>query len=83
MSKVHLSLILGILSIITPYIGLVIGIFGSIYASKLLCNININGPKERKLISAGKVCSVIGIFLHTILLILLSFSLIIFFLTSV
>ncbi|ASV67434.1 DUF4190 domain-containing protein [Cytobacillus sp. FSL W7-1323] len=81
MSKVHLSLILGILSIITPYIGLVIGIFGSIYASKLLCN--INGPKERKLISAGKVCSVIGIFLHTILLILLSFSLIIFFLTSV
>ncbi|MCM3324730.1 MULTISPECIES: DUF4190 domain-containing protein [Cytobacillus] len=81
MSKVHLSLILGILSIITPYIGLVIGIFGSIYASKLLCN--INGPEGRKLISAGKVCSVIGIFLHTILLILLSFSLIIFFLTSV
>ncbi|MBD7937529.1 DUF4190 domain-containing protein [Cytobacillus sp. Sa5YUA1] len=81
MSKVHFSLILGVLSIITPYIGLIIGIFGSFYASKLLHN--IEEAEGRKLISAGRICSVIGICLHTILLILLSFSLIIYFLTSV
>ncbi|WP_077356841.1 DUF4190 domain-containing protein [Virgibacillus halodenitrificans] len=63
-SKAIGSLLLGILSIMIPFIGLVLGIIGIIFAriaKKQLTKTNENG---RGLAISGFICSVIGIIIQ-------------------
>lgn len=64
-NKSIISLTLGILSIIVPFIGLVLGIFGVVLsrmATKEIAKRNENG---RGLAISGLICSVIGIIIQT------------------
>lgn len=60
-SKSIISLTLGILSIIVPFIGLVLGIIGVVFsriATKEIAKRNENG---RGLAISGLICSIVGI----------------------
>lgn len=64
-NKSIISLTLGILSIIVPFIGLVLGIFGVVLsrmATKEIAKRNENG---RGLAISGLICNVIGIIIQT------------------
>lgn len=61
-----ISLVLGILSIMIPVFGLVLGIIGLIYASKALNKASGISEENRKYAVAGKVCSIVGVCLQGI-----------------
>lgn len=65
------SLTLGILSLIIPYIGLILGIIGVIFSAKSLKEIDLSNQQGRGLAISGKVCSIVGICLQALLIILL------------
>ncbi|MGE7765708.1 DUF4190 domain-containing protein [Peribacillus sp. NPDC096540] len=67
-SKAIVSLIMGILSILIPFIGIILGILGLIFASKSKKEISQSGESGHGLVTAGKVCSIIGIILNVILI---------------
>ncbi|KAB7672048.1 DUF4190 domain-containing protein [Bacillus sp. B1-b2] len=81
-SKSIYSLTLGILSIIVPYIGLILGIIGLIFASKSIKEIESYKQEGRGLATSGKVCSIVGICLQVLLLLLLAISISVYFLTN-
>lgn len=55
------SLILGLTSILLPFIGLILGVFGIIISSKSVKEINTSKEKGLALAKLGKVVSIIGI----------------------
>ncbi|MFD1040368.1 DUF4190 domain-containing protein [Virgibacillus byunsanensis] len=59
--KAIASLILGILSIVSPYAGLILGIIGLILASISIKEIASSNQQGRGLAVAGRVCSIVGI----------------------
>ncbi|MEN1988285.1 DUF4190 domain-containing protein [Paenibacillus hubeiensis] len=65
------ALVLGILSIITPYVGLLIGIAAIIFASLSLKEIQRNLEQGRGMAIAGLVCGIIGTLIYAILFVLL------------
>ncbi|MDM5212361.1 DUF4190 domain-containing protein [Peribacillus sp. NJ4] len=74
-SKAIVSLIMGVLSLLIPFIGIVLGILGLIFAAKSKQEMKLTGETGNGLVTAGKVCSIIGIFLNVIvILIFLVFS---------
>ncbi|WP_163971180.1 DUF4190 domain-containing protein [Oceanobacillus halotolerans] len=63
------ALILGILSIVIPYIGLVLGIIGIVLGTKGLREIDNHANQTgRGIAVAGRVCSIVGICLQTLLI---------------
>lgn len=65
------ALTLGILSILLPYIGLILGIIGLVLSSKSIKEINHSNENGRGLAISGKVCSIVGISLHGLLILLM------------
>jgi len=60
-NKSIVSLTLGILSIILPYIGLILGIIGFVLSFKSIGEINRLKQKGKGFAISGRVCSLIGI----------------------
>lgn len=74
-SKAIVSLIMGVLSLLIPFIGIVLGILGLIFAAKSKQEMKLTGETGNGLVTAGKVCSIIGIILNVmVILIFLVFS---------
>lgn len=59
-----ISLPLGILSILIPLIGLILGIVGVVFSRKALKEIGETNENGRGLAIFGMICSVIGIAVH-------------------
>ncbi|MGE7921513.1 DUF4190 domain-containing protein [Viridibacillus sp. NPDC093762] len=75
-SKSIVSLVLGILSIFLPlhFIGLILGIIGIILSSKSMKEIDLTSEKGKGLAISGKVCSIIGICVQILLILLIVLS---------
>ncbi|ELK46422.1 MULTISPECIES: hypothetical protein [unclassified Halobacillus] len=65
--KAMTSLVLGILSIFLPFLGLITGIMGIIYANTVLST--GEEAEGRNLAISGKVCSIIGLCLQILVII--------------
>ncbi|MBT2648880.1 DUF4190 domain-containing protein [Bacillus sp. ISL-34] len=69
-SKAIVSLIMGVLSLFIPFIGIILGILGLIFASKSKQEIKLTGESGTGLVTAGKVCSIIGIILNVLVILI-------------
>lgn len=63
------ALVLGILSIIFPYIGFIIGIIAIVFANLALKEIKRKGEQGRGMAIAGLVCGIIATAIYAIILI--------------
>ncbi|RWZ58104.1 DUF4190 domain-containing protein [Halobacillus fulvus] len=77
-SKAMTSFIVGIMSIFIPLLGLILGIFGIVYANQAMKQIELTGQDGRTYALAGKICSSIGLALQIILLLFVLASLLFF-----
>ena len=68
-SKSKDSLILGILSILAPFLGLVLGIVGIVFSRKALKQIEKTNERGRRLAISGLICSVAGIIIQLLVVI--------------
>ncbi|MNI69402.1 hypothetical protein D3C73_1251440 [compost metagenome] len=64
------ALVLGILSVVTPYIGLLFGIIAIVLASLSLKEIRRNYEGGRGLAIAGLVCGIVGTIIYALLILL-------------
>ncbi|WP_330502664.1 DUF4190 domain-containing protein [Peribacillus frigoritolerans] len=80
-NKSIVSLTLGILSILVPYIGLILGIIGIVISSKSIVEIEESNEKGRGLATSGRVCSIVGVCFQLILIFFLILSFSVYFLT--
>ncbi|MFJ7509086.1 DUF4190 domain-containing protein [Peribacillus simplex] len=69
-SKAIVSFIMGVLSLFIPVIGIILGILGLIFASKSKQEIKLTGESGKGLVTAGKVCSIIGIILNVLMILI-------------
>jgi len=60
-----ISLTLGILSILTPFLGFVLGIIGVVFSRKAKKEMDVTDEGGRGLATAGLICSVVGIIVQT------------------
>lgn len=67
--KAIASMILGILSIVTPYIGLILGIIGIIFARKSFREINEHHQNGKGMAIAGLTTSIVGLCLYALILV--------------
>lgn len=73
------SLTMGILSLFFfPFIGWILGIVGLIYSNRSLREIEVTKEKGKNLAVAGKVCSIVGIALGLISIIIVIGGLVLF-----
>ncbi|MFC7061933.1 DUF4190 domain-containing protein [Halobacillus seohaensis] len=70
-SSAKASIILGVLSILFPLMGLILGILGLSYANKTL-KITDTSENYRGMAMGGKICSIVGICLQVLLILLIS-----------
>lgn len=78
-NKSIVSLTLGILSIIVPYIGILLAIIGIFISFKSIIEIERSNERGRGLAIAGRVCSIVGICFQRLLIMLLLFSISVYF----
>ncbi|MDC3412236.1 DUF4190 domain-containing protein [Aquibacillus sp. 3ASR75-11] len=69
--KAIASMVLGILSLVIPYIGFVLGIIGIVLAKKSFNEIEQNEQGGRGMAIAGLTTSIIGTALYALLIIIL------------
>ncbi|TKH02540.1 DUF4190 domain-containing protein [Peribacillus simplex] len=69
-SKAIVSLIMGVLSLFIPFIGIILGILGLLFASKSKQEIKLTGESGDGLVTAGKVCSIVGIILNVLVILI-------------
>ncbi|MCM3174298.1 DUF4190 domain-containing protein [Paenibacillus sp. MER 99-2] len=62
------ALVLGILSIMIPYIGFIIGIVAIIFAALSLKEINVRMEQGKGLAVAGLVCGIIGTLIYALII---------------
>ena len=67
-SKSISSLTLGVLSIIIPYIGFILGIIGVFISRKSIVEIDNSNERGRGLAISGMVCSIAGICIQVLLI---------------
>lgn len=72
------SLVLGILSIVTPFIGLVFGIIAIILSAISLREIRFSDEQGRGLSIAGLICGIVGTLIYAILIFLFILTIFIF-----
>ncbi|WP_410771801.1 DUF4190 domain-containing protein [Fontibacillus sp. BL9] len=72
------SLVLGILSIVIPYVGFLMGIVAIVFASLSFKELKRTGEQGRGLSIAGLVCGIIGTAIYGIILLLLILAVFIF-----
>lgn len=58
-----ISLTVGILALLLPFIGLILGVIGIVYSRKAVKQISQTGESGGGLATAGLVCSIVGIIL--------------------
>jgi hypothetical protein len=63
-----ISLTLGILSILIPFIGLIIGVIGVVFSRKAKKEMVITDEGGRGVATSGLICSVVGIIIQTLTL---------------
>ncbi|MEC2056197.1 DUF4190 domain-containing protein [Peribacillus psychrosaccharolyticus] len=78
-NKSIVSLTLGILAIIVPYIGIILGIIGIFISSKSIIEIERSNERGKGLAITGRVCSIVGICFQFLLIILLLLSISVYF----
>ena len=69
--KAIASMVLGILSIIIPYIGIILGIFGIIFAKKSFREINENNQNGRGMAITGLTTSIVGLSIYVLILLII------------
>ncbi|WP_379139959.1 DUF4190 domain-containing protein [Paenibacillus sp. sgz500992] len=69
------SLVLGILSIVSPYIGILFGIIAIILSAISLKEIRTRYEEGRGLAIAGLICGIVGTLIYTLLILLFLFAL--------
>ena len=62
------ALSLGILSILIPLIGLVLGIIGIVFSNKAKKEIALTSENGMGLATAGLVCSIVGVIIQTFII---------------
>lgn len=72
------SLVIGILSIVIPYIGFILGIVAIVFASLSFKELKKTGEQGRGLSIAGLVCGIIGTALYGIIILLVVLAMIMF-----
>jgi hypothetical protein len=77
------ALVLGILAIVLPYIGFLIGIIAIIFASISLKEIKRNQEQGRGMAIAGLVCGIVGTSIYLLIILFLVFALASFYGTSI
>ncbi|PJN89784.1 DUF4190 domain-containing protein [Bacillus sp. mrc49] len=65
-NKAIVTLIMGVLSLLIPFIGIILGVLGLIFASKSKAEMKLTGESGNGLVTAGKVCSIVGIILNVV-----------------
>lgn len=68
-SKSKTSLISGILSILIPFFGLILGVIGVVFSSKAKKEMAITAENGKRLATYGLFCSVVGIILQSLVII--------------
>jgi hypothetical protein len=77
-TKSIVSLVLGILSIIIPYLGFLIGIVAIVFASLSFKEIRMRMEQGKGLAVAGLVCGIIGTALYAIIVVFFLFAYLLF-----
>lgn len=72
------AIILGVLSIILFPLGWLLGIIGLIYGKRSLREIQQTGENGKNLAVAGKICSIVGIVLGLVFILLIIAGLVLF-----
>lgn len=72
------ALVLGILAVITPYLGFLLGIIAIIFASISLKEIKRKNEQGRGLAIAGLVCGIVGTVLYAIIIVVIILAVVIF-----
>ncbi|WP_068786979.1 DUF4190 domain-containing protein [Paenibacillus phocaensis] len=72
------SLVLGILSIVIPYVGFILGIVAIVFSSLSFKEIKRTGEQGKGLGVAGLVCGIIGTALYGIIIVLAIIALLMF-----
>ncbi|MBP2001235.1 hypothetical protein J2Z69_002278 [Paenibacillus shirakamiensis] len=70
-SKAIPALVLGILAVVIPYIGLIIGIIAIVFARLSLKEIRATGEQGKGMSIAGLVCGIVGTAMYAIILVIL------------
>ena len=77
-SKAIVALVLGILSIVIPYIGLLFGIVAIVFASMAFKEIRLRQEQGRGMAVAGMVCGIIGTAIYGIILLIVIIVIVVF-----
>lgn len=72
------SLVLGILSIVIPYVGFILGIVAIVFSSLSLKEIKRTGEQGKGLSIAGLVCGIIGTVLYGIILLIVIIAILVY-----
>jgi hypothetical protein len=72
------SLVLGILSIVIPYVGFILGIVAIVFASLSFKEIKRKGEQGKGLSIAGLVCGIIGTAVYGVIIVLAIIAIVIF-----
>ncbi|MCC3375014.1 DUF4190 domain-containing protein [Cohnella sp. REN36] len=67
-SKSIVAMILGIMSIVVPYVGLIIGIVAIVFAALSFKELKRTGEQGRGMAVAGLVCGIIGTTIYSLIL---------------
>lgn len=76
--KAIAALVLGILSIVVPYIGLIFGIIAIVLAALAFKEIRLHYEQGRGLAIAGLVCGIVGTIIYAVLILLFVLALVMF-----
>ncbi|MEI3613857.1 DUF4190 domain-containing protein [Pseudogracilibacillus sp. SO30301A] len=68
-SSAIIALVLGILSLVIPWLGLILGIIGIVFYVKAKKALNVSQEKGSGIALAGLICSIIGILLQLFVII--------------
>lgn len=69
--KAIASMVLGILSILIPYVGIILGILGIIFAKKSFVEINVGKQNGKGMAITGLTTSIVGLSFYILLLFIL------------
>lgn len=72
------ALVLGILSIVVPYIGLIFGVIAIILAAISFKEIRLRYEQGRGLAIAGLVCGIVGTIIYTVLILIFILAIVLF-----
>ncbi|MRN54415.1 DUF4190 domain-containing protein [Paenibacillus monticola] len=72
------ALVLGILSIVIPYIGLLFGIIAIIFSAISFKEIRMGNEQGRGLAIAGLVCGIVGTILYAVIIVLIILAFVVF-----